>query len=319
MRMTLAFVFPGQGSQSVGMLSALAATCSIVQETFAQASAVLDYDLWTLVADGPEARLNETQVTQPAMLAAGVATWRAWLARGGPAPSVMAGHSLGEYTALCCAGTFDFPTAVKLVANRARFMQEAVPIGQGAMAAILGLDDDAVRTVCERSAQGDVLAPVNFNSPGQVVIAGTAGAVARAVEDARVAGAKRALLLPVSVPSHCALMHPAAERMAALLAETPMHVPRVPVVHNAHVRAESSVAGIRAALASQIESPVRWAETVAQIARDGARIAIECGPGRVLAGLNKRIAKELNTLPVYDPPTLDAALAAAGMAKQEGG
>lgn len=312
--MSLAFVFPGQGSQSVGMLTALASATPVVQETFSEASAVLGYDLWALVSNGPEERLNETQITQPAMLAAGVAVWRAWLARGGPAPTVMAGHSLGEYTALCCAGTFEFPVAVNLVASRARFMQEAVPIGQGAMAAILGLDDDAVFAVCARSAQGEVLAPVNFNSPGQVVIAGTASAVARAVEDAKSTGAKRALLLPVSVPSHCALMHPAAERMAALLADTPMQMPRIPVLHNALVRAESSVAGIRAALASQIESPVRWVETIATIVGDGTRIAIECGPGRVLAGLNKRIAKELNTLPVYDPPTLDAALASTCVA-----
>ena len=211
--MSLAFVFPGQGSQSVGMLNALAAEFPAAKETFAEASLALGCDLWQIVEQGPEEKLNQTETTQPAMLAAGVAVWRVWQQKGGAKPSMLAGHSLGEYTALVCAGALDFAEAVKLVADRGRFMQEAVPAGQGGMAAILGLEDDVVRKVCEQAAQGEVLAAVNFNSPGQVVIAGTATAVARGAEAAKAAGAKRALVLPVSVPSHCALMRPAAEKL----------------------------------------------------------------------------------------------------------
>lgn len=310
--MSFAIVFPGQGSQSVGMMNALVATFPVVRDTFAEASAVLGFDLAALVAQGPEERLNETTVTQPAMLAAGVATWRAWRAQGGPEPAIMAGHSLGEYSALVAAEALGFSDAVRLVADRARFMQEAVPIGQGAMAAILGLDDGAVRAVCEEAAQGQVVSAVNFNSPGQVVIAGHAGAVTRAVEAAKAAGAKRAMTLPVSVPSHCALMHPAAERLAARLEETEIRPPRIPVLHNAHVDMESSPDGIRKALARQVEAPVRWVESVSRIAASGARIAIECGPGKVLAGLNKRISREMTTIAVYDLSTLEQALAAIG-------
>jgi [acyl-carrier-protein] S-malonyltransferase len=308
--MSLAFVFPGQGSQSVGMMNALSAAFPVVRDTLAEASTALGFDLAALIAEGPEERLNETTATQPAMLAAGVATWRAWRAQGGPEPAIMAGHSLGEYSALVAAEALDFADAVRLVADRARFMQEAVPIGQGAMAAILGLEDDAVRTVCAQAAQGQVVSAVNFNSPGQVVIAGDAAAVARAVEAAKTAGAKRAVTLPVSVPSHCALMHPAAGRLAARLAETKVQAPRIPVLHNVNVQAESSADGVRAALARQVEAPVRWVETVSGMAAGGARIAIECGPGKVLAGLNKRIARDMNTIAVYDPATLDQALAA---------
>jgi [acyl-carrier-protein] S-malonyltransferase len=294
------------------MMNALAAAFPVVRDTFAEASVVLGFDLAALVAEGPEERLNETTITQPAMLAAGVATWRAWRAQGGPEPAIMAGHSLGEYSALVAAEALSFPDAVGLVADRARFMQEAVPIGQGAMAAILGLDDDAVRAVCERVAQGQVVSAVNFNSPGQVVIAGNADAVTRAVEAARAAGAKRAMTLPVSVPSHCALMHPAAERLAARLGKTEIRPPRIPVLHNSHVDTESSPDGIRKALARQVEAPVRWVESVSRIASSGARIAIECGPGKVLAGLNKRISREMNTIAVYDLATLEQALAAVG-------
>ena len=302
--MTLAFVFPGQGSQSVGMLNALADVYPQVKETFAEASAALGYDLWAIVANGTEDKLNQTEITQPAMLAAGIAVWRAWQAEGGAMPVVMAGHSLGEYTALCAASAIDFKDAVKLVADRGRYMQEAVPAGQGGMAAIVGLDDAQVQALCAQAAQGEVLSPVNFNSPGQVVIAGTAAAVARAVEQAKGAGAKLAKLLPVSVPSHCALMHPAAERMRARLMQVKIETPRIPVLHNAQVRAEHDADAIRAALVRQVESPVRWVEIIQTMAADGVDKLIECGPGRVLAGLNKRISKQTQTLPVYDPETL---------------
>jgi [acyl-carrier-protein] S-malonyltransferase len=310
--MILAFVFPGQGSQSVGMLNALADAYPLVKETFAEASAALGYDLWAIVASGPDDRLNQTEITQPAMLSAGVAVWRVWQKEGGPMPVVMAGHSLGEYSALTCAGAIAFADAVRLVADRGRFMQEAVPAGQGGMAAIVGLEDDKVRALCEQAAQSEVLSPVNFNSPGQVVIAGTAAAVARAVEQAKGAGAKLAKQLPVSVPSHCALMHPAAERMRERLGQVKIDTPRIPVIHNVHVTAERDAQAIREALVRQVESPVRWVETVQKMAADGVTKLVECGPGKVLAGLNKRIAKDTQTLSVYDPETLRQALTASG-------
>ncbi len=305
--MSLAFVFPGQGSQSVGMLTALAAAYPSVRETYDEASKALGYDLWTIVANGPEEKLNQTEITQPAMLSAGVAVWRVWQAEHGPSPVIMAGHSLGEYSALVCAGALAFDDTVKLVADRGRYMQEAVPAGQGGMAAIVGLDDDQVLALCEQNAGNEVLSPVNFNSPGQVVIAGTASAVARAVENAKAAGAKLAKLLPVSVPSHCALMHPAAERMRERLNQLSISTPRIPVLHNVHVKSETSPEAIRDALVRQVESPVRWVETIQQIAAGGASQIIECGPGKVLAGLNKRISKVTQTLPVYDPETLQLA------------
>jgi len=279
-----------------------------VRETFAEASQALGYDLWGVVQNGPEDRLNRTETTQPAMLTAGVAVWRVWRMRSGPAPMLLAGHSLGEYTALVCAEAMAFNDAATLVADRGRFMQEAVPAGQGAMAAILGLEDDAVRALCEQAAQGEVLAPVNFNSPGQVVIAGTASAVQRAVEQAKSAGAKRAVVLPVSVPSHCRLMHPAAERMAQRLQQVSIQTPKVPVIHNVHVKAESDTAAIRAALVRQIESPVRWVETIQKLAAEGVDRIVECGPGKILTGLNKRITKDADTIAVYDPASLNQAL-----------
>lgn len=308
--MSLAFVFPGQGSQSVGMLDALAQAYPSVKQTFAEASAALGRDLWRLVEGGPEEALNQTENTQPAMLSAGVAVWRAWRERGGALPVVMAGHSLGEYTALVCAGALDFPDAVRLVADRARFMQSAVPAGEGGMAAILGLDDDAVRALCVQAAEGEVLEPVNFNSPGQVVVAGTAAAVQRAVAQAKAAGAKRAVALPVSVPSHCQLMAPAAKQMAARLREVSLRVPQVPVLHNAHVRAEQDPQAIREALVRQIAAPVRWVETIQAMAAQGVDKVIECGPGKILTGLNKRIVDGVTTWPAYDPASLDQALAA---------
>ncbi len=238
------------------------------------------------------------------MLTADIATWRVWLESKGPLPQVMAGHSLGEYSALVCAEALDFSAAVKLVADRARFMQEAVPIGQGGIAAILGLDDDAVRKLCEQAAQGEILDAVNFNSPNQVVIAGAAAAVARAVEQSKAAGAKRAVVLPMSVPAHSRLMHPAALRMAERIKTVNVRSPRVPVIHNVHLRAESDPEAIRNALVRQMESPVRWVELIQKMAADGVDRMVECGPGKVLAGLNKRIVKTFETLPVYDPATL---------------
>ena len=310
--MSLAFVFPGQGSQSVGMMNAMAAEFPVIKETFAEASQALGKDLWQLVEQGPEEKLNQTEITQPVMLVAGVATWRVWLANKGPLPQVMAGHSLGEYSALVCSGALDFPDAVKLVADRARFMQEAVPIGQGGIAAILGLDDDAVRKLCEQAAQGEVLDAVNYNSPNQVVIAGAAAAVARAVEQSKAAGAKRAVVLPMSVPAHSRLMHPAAQRMTERIKSVNMRSPRVPVIHNVHLRAESDPEAIRNALVRQIESPVRWVELIQKLAADGVDRMVECGPGKVLTGLNKRIVKTFETLPVYDPATLKEALSLVG-------
>lgn len=302
--MKLAFVFPGQGSQSVGMLNALAEYTPIVKETFAEASSALGYDLWAIASAGPDEKLNQTEITQPAMLTAGVAVWRVWNQEQGARPAVMAGHSLGEYTALTCAGVFQFTDAVKLVADRGRFMQAAVPAGQGGMAAIVGLDDDAVRKLCDENSLGEVLSAVNFNSPGQVVIAGSAKAVARAVENAKGAGAKLAKVLPVSVPSHCALMHPAAEKMRERLEQTSINIPVIPVLHNVNVKAEMSSDGIRDALVQQIESPVRWVETVQAMTAEGVTKLIECGPGKVLAGLNKRISRDALTLPVFDPESL---------------
>lgn len=301
-------VFPGQGSQSVGMLGALAETYPLIAQTFAEASDTLGYDLWNLVCNGPAEDLNQTTRTQPAMLAAGVAVWRLWQSQGGATPSLMAGHSLGEYSALVCAGAFSFTDAVNLVAERGRFMQEAVPEGTGGMAAILGLEDDKVREVCAAAAEGDVVEAVNFNSPGQVVIAGNRAAVDRACELAKGAGAKRALPLPVSVPSHCALMKPAAERLSEKLAGIEITPPAIPVLHNASVETADDVATIRQLLSAQLYSPVRWVETVAQMAAAGTSLILEAGPGKVLSGLTKRIDRSLDSLAVFDPDTLNKAL-----------
>ena len=307
--MTLALVFPGQGSQSIGMLSALSEQHSEVKSVFSSASQVLGFDLWALVQNGPEADLNLTHNTQPAMLAAGVATWKVWQSKNGKAPAFMAGHSLGEYTALVCAGAINFEDAVSLVADRGRFMQEAVPEGVGAMAAILGLDDDAVIGVCKDSGQNEVVNAVNFNAPGQVVIAGHKDAVARATELAKEKGAKRAVILPVSVPSHCELMKPAADRLAERLKNIEIKKPVVPVINNVDVTASDDADKIRDALTRQLYMPVRWVEVVQKMEASGVDTLVECGPGRVLVGLNKRIAKAMNALPVFDPESLDKALA----------
>jgi [acyl-carrier-protein] S-malonyltransferase len=308
--MTIACVFPGQGSQTVGMLAALAAAYPQVEETFAVASQALDYDLWRLTQQGPETELNRTDKTQPAMLAAGVAVWRVWQQRHGAQPAYLAGHSLGEYTALVCAGAMDLQSATRLVAERGRYMQEAVPAGQGAMAAILGLADEQVAAACDQAAQTEVVAAVNFNSPGQVVIAGHSSAVSRAVEIAKQAGAKRALVLPVSVPSHCSLMGQAAERLTAYLHDVEITPPQIPVFSNVDVTLCETPEAIRDALVRQLVSPVRWVEIIQSMAARGVHSIVECGPGKVLAGLNKRIDRDMTALPVHDPVSLDDALAA---------
>ena len=307
--MSTGFVFPGQGSQSVGMCNALADVFPVVKETFAEASDALGFDLWTLVSNGPDSELNKTENTQPAMLTAGVATWRVWQQQGGAIPAMMAGHSLGEYSALVCADALNLTDAVTLVADRGRYMQAAVAEGEGAMAAILGLDDDAVRQACTDAAQGDVVEAVNFNAPGQVVIAGRSAAVQRATELAKSAGAKRAVLLPVSVPSHCALMMPAAEKLATRLADINILTPSIPVINNVDVASADNTDAIKDALVRQLHNPVRWVETIQSMASQGVNNLIECGPGKVLVGLNKRIARDMTALPVIDSETLNAALA----------
>lgn len=306
--MSLAFVFPGQGSQSVGMLKDLAENFSEVTSTFQEASDALGYDLWSLIQDGPTEKLNSTDVTQPAMLASGVATWRVWQAKGGAIPQVMAGHSLGEYTALVCASSLNFVDAVKLVSQRGKFMMEAVPAGTGAMAAILGMDDDAVRQVCLDAAEGDVLEAVNYNSPGQVVVAGHKSAIERVTVLAKEKGAKRALELPVSVPSHCALMKPAAEKLAEVLNGISITTPTIPVLNNVDVVAAETEADIKEALKRQLFNPVRWVETIEKMSADGVDKLIECGPGKVLVGLNKRINKSMASSALVDTASFDAAL-----------
>ncbi len=305
--MKFAFVFPGQGSQSVGMLSAYGAAAPI-SETLAEASDALGQDMAAMIAEGPAELLNQTVNTQPAMLTAGVAVYRLWQSLGGPAPAMMAGHSLGEYTALVCAGALGFGDAIRLVRLRAEAMQSAVPEGVGAMAAVLGLDDDAVRAVCAEAAENEVLAAVNFNSPGQVVIAGHKAAVDRGCALAKAKGAKRALPLPVSVPSHCALMQPAADKLRLALAEIEIKTPGVMVLHNADVSSHADPAAIRDALARQLFSPVRWVETVQSFAAQGVQLVAECGPGKVLAGLNKRIVDGLPGVALADAAALTDAL-----------
>ncbi len=307
---TLAMVFPGQGSQSVGMLAALAEACPLVEETFSQASGVLGYDLWERTQKGPADLLNQTSCTQPAMLTAGVATWRCWKNQTDRLPAMMAGHSLGEYTALVCAGAIEFVDAVALVEKRGETMQNAVPEGSGAMAAILGLDDDQVISVCAQAAQGEVVSAVNFNSPGQVVIAGNAAAVERAMDLAKQAGARRTLLLPVSVPSHCSLMQPAAQAFANDLAAISIKPPAVRVLHNVDVAMHDQPDAIRQALAAQLFNPVRWVETVHAMHGAGIATILEMGPGKILAGLNKRIEKSMQGIAVQTAEDIEKALAA---------
>jgi len=304
----LAFVFPGQGSQSIGMLTALAESHAEVKQVFEQASEILSIDFWKLIQEGPVEELNQTQNTQPVMLAAGIATWKVWCQQTNVRPQYVAGHSLGEYTALVAAGAISFEDAILLVAERGRLMQEAVPQGTGAMAAILGLTDEQVVTICAAAANGEIVSAVNFNSPGQVVIAGNTAAVERAMTAAKGAGAKRALLLPVSVPSHCALMESAASKLADVLNPMAMMSPDMTLIHNVDVAAHSDSETIKSLLTSQLYQPVRWVQTIQYIQSQEVEHFIECGPGKVLMSLNKRIAKGANHLAILDSSTLDNVL-----------
>ena len=304
-----AFVFPGQGSQSCGMMNAYA-DFPVVRATFAEASDTLHQDLWQLVVEGSDAELNATVNTQPLMLTAGVAVYRAWQSLNAPAPAVLAGHSLGEYTALVAGGAIKFSDALPLVRYRAECMQQAVPEGVGGMAAILGLDDDAVRTVCKEAAGAEVLEAVNFNSPGQVVIAGNRVAVERGMELAKAKGAKRALMLPMSVPSHCSLLRGAADKLRLYLNNIAIHAPAIPVLHNADVKSYADAASIKDALVRQLYSPVRWVETVQYFGQQGMSHNVECGPGKVLVGLNKRADTNQQALALNDGSALRAVFTA---------
>jgi [acyl-carrier-protein] S-malonyltransferase len=304
--MSLAIVFPGQGSQSVGMVKGFTAE-PIVEATLREASELLDVDFWKMVTEGPAEALNQTVNTQPLMLAAGFACWRAWRERGGPMPSWFAGHSLGEYTALCAAGTLKFEDALRLVRFRAQAMQEAVPEGTGGIAAVIGLEAAKVEEVCRDAAQGQVLEPANLNSPVQVVIAGHRAAVERGMALAKERGAKIATMLPMSAPSHCSLMRPAAERLRELLAKTDVSTPAAPVVHNRSVKNYTEPDRIRADLVEQLDHPVRWIETIQAFAASGVTRIVECGPGKVLTGLNKRIASGIECVAITDSAALEAA------------
>ena len=304
------FAFPGQGSQSTGMLADLAATYPVVIDTFKEASDVLGYDLWALTQDETSDALNQTDKTQPALLTASVAIWRVWAEIGGEKPTTVAGHSLGEYSALVCAGVIDFKDAVKLVELRGQLMQQAVPAGVGAMYAIIGLGDDEIAAACEQAAQGEVVSPVNYNSPGQVVIAGNKDAVERAGILCKEAGAKRALPLPVSVPSHCALMKPAADKLAIALQALTFNKPEIAVINNVDVVAETDADKIKDALVRQLYCPVRWTEIVVKMAEQGINLQVEAGPGKVLSGLVRRIDKSFTAQAINDTTSLDAALAA---------
>ena len=306
--MKFAFVFPGQGSQSVGMMKELASQYACVRQTFEQASTVLGYDLWQVIANGPDSDLNKTQVTQPAMLASGVACYRAWLEQGGAQPAYMAGHSLGEYSAYVCAESLDFADAIKLVEDRGRFMQEAVAEGEGAIAAVLGLDDDSVRQCCANAAEDEVVSAVNFNSVGQVVIAGHSNAVQRAIKACQDQGAKRAVMLPMSVPSHCQLMDPAAHQLAERLQQININSPTIPVINNVDVDMRSDAQEIRDTLTRQLCNPVRWVEVIQRLKQLDVSDIVECGPGKVLSGLNKRIDKSLNSHAIFSPESLSSAL-----------
>ncbi len=301
-----AFVFPGQGSQSPGMLEALSQRHDVIAETFAQAGDVLGRDLWTMVREGPVEALNATEITQPVMLAGGVAVWRAWCELSRARPEKLAGHSLGEYSALVAAEAMDFADAVAIVAERARLMQQAVPAGTGAMAAVLGLDDEVVEAVCREVAEGQTVAPANYNSPGQLVVAGEAAAVERAVRACLDAGAKRAMTLPVSVPSHCALMAPAADRLAEALDNAEIRPPVIPVLHNVDGMPRSAPQEIRQALIDQLASPVRWTHSIRQLVASGIGTIGECGPGRVLCGLGKRVDRSIEWIALENPDALAA-------------
>lgn len=306
----LAFVFPGQGSQKIGMLADLAAQFDVVTETFAEASEVLGYDLWDRAQNAEQAVINMTECTQPLLLTSSVAIWRVWQQQGGPVPAYMAGHSLGEWSALVCAGVIAFKDAVLLVQQRGKLMQEAVPAGLGAMAAIIGLDDDKIVAICAESEQGECVAAVNFNSPGQVVIAGAVAPVERAMNGCKEAGAKRALPLPVSAPFHTEMMRPAAERLAKQIIDIEFCAPVIPIVHNVNAKLESDPAAIKALMIEQIYSPVLWTSCVQVLAGFGVEFLIECGPGKVLSGLARRIDKSLSAQPSESPADIEKALMA---------
>ena len=309
--MKYAFVFPGQGSQSVGMLADLNKTYPLVKQTFEEASEILNYDLWKLTQEGPKESLNQTEKTQPALLAASVAVWRIWQQHCKMPSTLMAGHSFGEYSALVCAGALEFKDAVSLAQERGRFMQNAVPEGEGAMAAILGLKSDKIIDICTMAAQTKIVSPVNFNTSEQIVIAGHTNAVKRAIELAKALGAKRAILLPVSVPAHSILMKPAAEKMAEHFTKVNISIPTIPVIHNVDVSIKTTATDIRTALTMQLYNPVRWVETVEKMVAEGVTLLFEGGPGKVLTGLNKRIAlKKIKALPINDTKTLEHALQA---------
>lgn len=304
--MSWGFVFPGQGSQEVGMLRDLAAQEPVIRDCFAEAGEALGLDLWQVVAEGPEADLNRTEITQPALLTASVALWRLWQSRSTLAPTILAGHSLGEYSALVCAGALEFADALRLVNTRGKLMQAAVPAGEGAMAAILGLDDEQVRACCD--ATSGVVAPANFNAPGQVVISGASTAVDAAIAHCRDAGARRALKLAVSVPSHCSLMTPAATRFADHLSDVSLTPPKIPVVQNVDAQVSEDIDGIRTRLIAQLSEPVRWTDCAAAIVADGVTGILECGPGRVLTGLQKRIDRNITALNIATPESFAATL-----------
>jgi [acyl-carrier-protein] S-malonyltransferase len=304
----LAFIFPGQGSQKIGMLAELAGLYPVVEETFAEASNALGYDMWDLVQNGQQEEINLTERTQPILLTASVAVWRIWQQRQGSMPAFMAGHSLGEWSALVCAGSVAFADAVKLVRLRGAFMQEAVPFGEGAMAAIIGVDDELIREICAKSAGGQVVSAVNYNSPGQVVIAGNAAAVERAIGALKDAGAKRAMPLPVSAPFHTSLMKPAADRLAEHIHATQFSAPQTPVVHNVHGKTEADPEAIKKLMIEQICSPVLWVDCMQALVSRGVYVVVECGPGKVLAGLAKRIDKGFNAFTTEDCGSLDKAL-----------
>jgi [acyl-carrier-protein] S-malonyltransferase len=305
-----AFVFPGQGSQKVGMLAAAYEASGAVRDTFSEATQALGYDMWDLIQNGEQEALNLTETTQPVLLTCSVALWRAWLEQGGARPSLMAGHSLGEFSALVCAGSLEFADAVRLVRQRGQFMQTAVPVGEGAMAAIIGLDDDAINQICQ--GVDGVVAAVNFNTPGQVVIAGHTGAVDTAIDALKEAGAKRAMPLPVSAPFHTELMKPAGERLGEALAEVAIAEPRIPVVHNVHAQTESDPEKIRSLLVEQIYSPVQWTSCVLAMVNAGVTRVVECGPGKVLSGMNRRIDKSLSSFSLEEPDSLAATLEELG-------
>ncbi len=308
MSSNIAFIYPGQGSQSIGMLKELASEFGLIENTFAKASEALGYDLWDLVQNGSAEQLNQTDITQPALLAAGVAIWRVWGEQDGAEPIAMAGHSLGEYTALVCAGAISLADGVRLVKKRGELMQQAVPAGQGAMAAVLGLDDELIEKICRQAAEGQVVSPVNYNSPGQVVIAGDKAAVDRAGDLLKAQGAKKVVPLAVSVPSHCSLMKPAADQLQLELDGIDISSPLIPVVNNVDATVETDVAAIRAALVRQMYSPVQWVKVVQQLMATGAEAGCECGPGKVLTGLNKRIDRKFAGNTLQDPAGFHAAL-----------